>query len=331
MFLDYFRKSYDFFFDHLEKNKIKKVLCLGDVYDRKQYINILTAHRTRKDLLERLNKYETIIIPGNHDEYYKNTGAVNSIDELIRGYENIRIVHDPEVVHIGDKNVLLIPWVSDANKEATLKAIANTKATIAMGHLDLVGFEEQRGSFSDHGMDAALFKHFTMVYSGHFHHRSLRDNVQYLGAFCEHNWSDWNDPRGFSIFDTTKIEMEFIQNPYNIFNMIQYDDQKEIIDVSSLTNLANSFTRIVVTSKQDLDKFDKFVRKIEAMGPYDISIIEQYVDTNDTAEIVTEQNVDDTIEVTKKYIDATDTQLDKEVLKTMMVDIFKEAQMMETL
>ena len=331
VFLDYFSKSYKFFFEYLHKHKIKHVLVLGDVYDRRQFINMYTAYRTRTELLEKLDEFETIVIPGNHDEYFKNTGTVNSWDELVRGYKNIRIVHDPEVVHLGDRNILLVPWITDTNKEATLKAIASTKATIAMGHLDLVGFEEQRGSFSDHGLDASLFKHFTAVYSGHFHHRSVKDNVHYIGAFCEHTWSDWNDPKGFSVFDTTKLTMDFIQNPYTIFNMVQYDDQKGLTDIPNVDNLANSFTRIVVTEKQDLDKFDAFVRKIEAFGPYDISIIEQFVDTDNKAEIVTEYNVDDTLEVTKKYIDATDTQLDKNTLKNMMVDIFKEAQMMETL
>ena len=47
VFLDYCEKFYDeVFFPYLEKNNIKKILQLGDFWDRRKYINFNTLKRT---------------------------------------------------------------------------------------------------------------------------------------------------------------------------------------------------------------------------------------------------------------------------------------------
>ena len=37
-------------------------------------------------------------------------------------------------------------------------------------------------------------------------------------------WSDYNNQKGFHVFDTETRELEFIPNPYTIFAKIKYDD-----------------------------------------------------------------------------------------------------------
>ena len=37
-------------------------------------------------------------------------------------------------------------------------------------------------------------------------------------------WNDAGDIRGFNIFDTETYEMEFIENPYNMFEKVYYED-----------------------------------------------------------------------------------------------------------
>lgn len=331
VFYDYFKKSYDWFFDTLEDQRITHIIHLGDVFDRRKFINIQTANRNRLDFLDRLNMYETVIIQGNHDEYYKNTGMVNSLQELIGDrYRNISIL--PQIMNytVDGVKILLVPWINDANKEGSLKVIESSDALVCMGHLDLHGFEEQKGSFSDHGLEASLFKHFRDVYSGHFHHRSKRDNVTYIGAFCEHTWADWNDDKGFSIFDTSDLSMTFYKNPYSIFKMFEYDEEKTLPNIEGI---ANTFTRIVVSNKTDPIKFDGFMNEVAKHNPYDVSVIEQSImQSVQTPEGETILNVDDTLKITQDYIEnSLDTHLDKKILSAYLTDIFREAQMMETL
>ena len=48
-FLEYFRRYYtQFFFPELERRGIEQIVHLGDLMDRRKYVNIYTAHSVRK-------------------------------------------------------------------------------------------------------------------------------------------------------------------------------------------------------------------------------------------------------------------------------------------
>ena len=79
-----------------------------------------------------------------------------------------------------------------------------------MGHLELNGFEAHRGYIMDHGDSTAPYRHFEKVLSGHFHRKSTRGNISYLGNPYQIYWNDYRS-RGFHIFDTETLELEFIK------------------------------------------------------------------------------------------------------------------------
>ena len=67
------------FFPYLKEHKIKTLIHLGDVVDRRKFINHQTASTFRKVFFDKLwqEKIDTHIIIGNHDTYFKNTNEVN--------------------------------------------------------------------------------------------------------------------------------------------------------------------------------------------------------------------------------------------------------------
>ena len=75
-FHDYMKRFYDdVFFKYLDTNGIRSVVHCGDIIDRRKYININTAYRLRKDLIEpainrNIDWHQCL---GNHDTYHKNT------------------------------------------------------------------------------------------------------------------------------------------------------------------------------------------------------------------------------------------------------------------
>ena len=91
-----------------------------------------------------------------------------------------------------------------------------------MGHLEVNGFEQHIGSWSNEGVEAHIFDKFDMAMSGHFHHRSDNGTVFYLGNPYEITWSDYKDPRGFHIFDTDKRSLEYIVGWQNRLSEIRY-------------------------------------------------------------------------------------------------------------
>ena len=65
------------------------------------------------------------------------------------------------------------------------------------------------------------------MFSGHFHHKSDDGQIYYLGPPYQIYWNDFDDPKGFHIFDTDTRELERIVNPYTLFSKIFYDDIQE--------------------------------------------------------------------------------------------------------
>ena len=122
-FLEYFMRFYnEIFFPYLKENNIKTLVHLGDVVDRRKFINFKTAHTFRQDFMHRLYKegIDTHIILGNHDTYYKNTNEVNAINELCTTYDGIKEpwIYDKAVTkNFGGTDICLIPWICDDNYE----------------------------------------------------------------------------------------------------------------------------------------------------------------------------------------------------------------------
>ena len=50
----------------------------------------------------------------------------------------------------------------------------------------------------------------------------LNEQIYYLGTPYEIYWNDWQDPKGFHIYDTETRELERIVNPYSIYEKIYY-------------------------------------------------------------------------------------------------------------
>lgn len=320
------------FFPYLDSNNIKTVIHGGDIVDRRKYININTAKRLREDFLTPLSErdLDVHIIAGNHDTYFKNTNDVNAIQEIIKGsYPKFKIYDKfAESFDFGGTSILLIPWICADNREQILNEIKSTKSQIAIGHLEIQGFEMYKGSIVSHGDDRSIFDKFDMVFSGHFHHRSTDGHIFYLGSHGEFTWSDYNDPRGFHVFDTETREIEFIENPYKIFKKVWYNDSDEdfLQNKIDYSQFKNSIVKVIVTNKTNHFWFDKFIENIESENPYQIQIVEDHLNLNleEDEDIVNE--AESTLDIFKKYIDGYEVKhIDKNKLSNKITELYNEA------
>ena len=332
IFNDFFKKFYvNIFFPTLKERGITEVIHLGDVVDRRKFINYKTLNSMKEMLFNPLKEMgvNIKIIIGNHDCYYKNTLAVNSMTELTRGMPHVIVYDEPAEISLDGKNqAVFIPWICNENEEQSRELIEKTRAPVAFGHLQIEGIEQHKGSFAIEGHSPSMFKAFQKVYSGHFHHKSETGNITYLGNPYEITWADYNDKRGFHIYDTETMETEFIENPYSMFHKIYYDDEKT--DYGDLSRYKDTYVKIIIRNKNNSYLFEALMDKLFDVGIGHISVVDNLFDIEDLGEdIENMEDVEDTMSVIRSCVDGL--QFDnKEPLNKLMQDLYNEALTMET-
>lgn len=326
----FFRKFYEeVFFPYLREHNILHVVQLGDMFDRRKYINFQSLKHGREYLLDPLNKeFTTWALVGNHDTYYKNTNDVNSLELLLDGYSNIHVVNTPTEINFEDKKFLLVPWICQDNEKECMDAMVTTDADVTVGHFEINGFEMYRGAVCDEGLDVSVFRRLPLVLSGHFHHKSQNGNIQYLGTPYEITWSDYGDLKGFHIYDTDTGELEFIRNPNVMFHKVLYDDtgktMEQVVDMD-YEGYRNTIVKLIVRTKNNPAWFDMVVDKLEKAGVSDIQVVEDHfhLDLEADEDIVNE--AEDTITILNKYIDSLQIQGDRQRLDNLMRTLYHDA------
>ena len=323
-FWNYFQQFYDeIFFPTLEKEGIKVVFDLGDTFDNRKSMDFNTFHRVRENYFERLKDYEVHMLLGNHCTYYKNTNRINSPELLLENYQNIRVYSEPKEILMGKKAFLMLPWINKENQEDIFRRLETSEADICCGHLELDGFEVTPGMTMDHGMDPKLFHRFKRVWSGHYHHRSKRGNVQYLGNPYQMFWNDYKDTRGFHIYDTETDKLKFVKNPYEIFDKIFYDDASVDYNKQDVSSYKDKFIKLIVEEKRDYQMFETLVDRLYNVGAHDVKIVETLVDADNVEDADLETK--DTMTLLNEYIDEVEIAVDKTELKSLMRTLYIES------
>jgi len=324
LFHDYFEKFYkEVFFPTLDEQGITTVVHMGDAFDSRKGIDFKALTWAQRVVFDPLKErgIEVHLIVGNHDAYYKNTNSVNGVDLLLREYDNIKVYSKPTEIKLDELGVLFIPWINQENEKETIKLIEKTTCKCAMGHLELQGFRVNRQLVMDHGLESKLFEKFDRVYSGHYHTRSNNGTVFYLGNPYEMFWTDVKDDRGFHIFDTETIEHTPVNNPFRLFYNIYYeDDDYQLFDTREYEN---KIVKVIVRKKTDITKFEKFIDKLYSANVADLKIVENF-QIQESEEFEAEES-EDTISILDRYIEESETDLEKSILQKIVKEIYQEA------
>jgi DNA repair exonuclease SbcCD nuclease subunit len=320
---DYFELFYkNVFFPALEEHGVETVIHMGDAFDSRKSIDYQSLEWAKRVVFDPLKKYEVHMIVGNHDCYFKNSNDVNSPSLLLNDYSNIKTYSSPTNTKVGGIDMTFIPWICSENYDETLKVIKKSKAKIAMGHLELQGFRVNKHLvMEDHGLDPNIFAKFQKVFSGHYHTRSDNGRIFYLGNPYEMYWTDVNDTRGFHIFDTETLEHTPINNPYKLFYNVYYEDTPhQLFDASEYQN---KIVKVIVRKKSKPKDFEKFVDKLYSVGVQDLKIIENFeIQESEEFHIDDDEN---TITILNRYIDEAEIEFDKNRIKTIFQDLYKQS------
>jgi len=339
LFENFYTKT---FFPYLIGHNIKHVVQLGDLFDSRKVSNHNSLYEARRFFFSKFDAYDIQLytLLGNHDIAFKESLKVSSSDLFLSQFKNIKIISEPSTINIKfpehDLTIDTIPWICSENYDNCLEYIENSTADICVGHFEISGFKMYKGSISsDHGLSKELFSKYEMVLSGHYHHRSKKGNIEYIGTPYEMTWHDYDDTKGFYVYDSESRVMEFIENPYTIFIKVDYDDSGLSVDEFTEKYLTEEFlwqfsvkyVKIEVIHKNNPYLFDMFIDQVNLQNPISVSIVEELLNI-DVEDSVNE--TDDTLTITYKYIDSVNAQeLDKNKLKSIMSDLYNDAMAVE--
>ena len=325
LFHDYFLKFYeDIFFPTLIKEGITTIIDMGDTFDSRKGVDFVSLEWAKNNYYDKLEELGITVhtIVGNHTAYYKNTNQLSGVNLFLREYDNVKIYSEAEEVKIDNTKFLFVPWINSENEEKTLKLIDDSDSPCVMGHLELNGFMATRGHFMEHGMDSNVFDKFERVYSGHYHMRSNKDNIFYLGNPYEMYWNDVNDrDRGFHLFDTDTLEHKPINNPYQLFHNLYYEDTPhQMLDI---TKYDQKILKVIVRKKSDPKQFEKYIDKLYSSNLAELKIVENF-DFTEGEEFEADES-EDTISLLNRYIQESEVDLDKSVITEILQDVYREA------
>jgi len=334
-FNEYFYQFYEGqFFPFLQQHNIKTVIHLGDVLDRRKFVSYRIAKDFRERFILPFNhlQIQLHMLVGNHDIFFKNTNDVNSLQELLGNrFNNIHLYAEAQEVTFDGLPILFMPWINNQNYIYSMGMIDETKADICMGHLDINGFAMNKGQIlAENGYDKSTFRRFDTVMSGHFHHKSDDGQIFYLGTPYELYWNDYNDPKGFHVFDTETRELTRIENKLTIFDKIWYDDTENNYENVDVRKYEKKYVKLIVVNKKDLYQFDRFVDNLLKADTHEVKIIEDFsdLDASTVSDDIVE-NSEDTMTLLNKYVDELQVNLDKPRLKNTMKSLYTEAQDLE--
>jgi len=335
-FNDYIAEFYTKqFFPYLEDNEIHTVIDLGDTFDRRKYVNFSILEKVKEyyfDVLAEKNiKLHSIV--GNHSTYYRNTNSVNSSQLLYGHYDNIEVYPEVSTICIDGTLIDLIPWINSENYEKTMYFIKHSKAQVALGHLEVEGFAMYKNYVAGDGLQPNIFKGYEFVASGHYHHKSSKGNIHYLGAPYEITWNDYDDPKGFHIFDTETREVEFIKNNYRLFEKIYYDDENYATDFERLDTsyYTNKIVKLIVENKTKIAEFETFLDRMYKANPIDLIILEDLSEY--TARYSDEEGEDvevgNTATFLEEYVDSmpidNEKRVERKKVKRLLQILYNEA------
>ena len=286
------------FFPYIKEHNIKTVFQTGDLFDNRLRINTRTLNFAKRIFFDPLKKLgcELFSIAGNHDAFYKDSLKIVTGKQVLTEYDNVTIYSEPHTQSFDGVPITFIPWICKDNEQQILEYIKDDTSPVCMGHFELAHYQYSKSSVATHGMDSKLLENYKTVISGHYHTKSAKGNILYVGTPTENTWEDYDDGKGFWVFDTDDLTYEFIPNHYNLFETLvieSVDDLKK----SDKHDFDNKFLKVFVNCElkdKQLASFEEYINT--SFKVFELTIVQrkdekQKFDTVDVAGIASNREL----------------------------------------
>jgi len=258
---------YNFVIPYLKENVREGdiLIHLGDLFDNRTSIPIITLNKVEKILKEISNILPIHIMVGNHDLFNKGSNDVNSVRLFSYISDNIFVYEKTSTLEIFDKKLVLMPWVE--RRLDMIKEISSNPGDYLFCHSDLNGCRMHLNSVAHRNpdkIDVEQFKQYKRVFSGHVHIRQVNTNFEFIGSLWQMDRNDMGDQKGITILDLISGKIDFIPNTHSpVFKKFIVREES---DIDELDNLKDSKDYVDLTISNNLLVSNrKLRRKLETL------------------------------------------------------------------
>lgn len=260
------------FINELERKDIKTILFLGDFFHYRDEVAVNTLD-VGYQILSRLSRYNIIMIPGNHDSFYKEHSAVNSLN-IFSGWENLQVIVEPTVIQFGNKSAAFIPW----------GGAVDSKTDYLFGHFEINSFRMNGVKVCEKGRDAfSLLDKSKKIFSGHFHLRDRRQyengTITYVGNPFEMDFGDSGDTKGVYFLDFSTDELSFIENTQSPKHIRLLTSKITSEEYLNNVKVVGNIVKLVVDKKINVDNVESLLAQIATLIPASASV-DYLIDSN---------------------------------------------------
>jgi DNA repair exonuclease SbcCD nuclease subunit len=336
-------------FPYILDNNIKDVMSMGDVFHNRSNVDgyILQELNQRFFGWFERNKVNFHVIVGNHDCYYKNTLSHHMFKPQFNEFQYCTYYDTVTKIEIGDYIFAMVPWIIDRTS-----FVLPTGVDVVIGHFEIVSFPMVKGADAVKGFDPDFFKSVKLIESGHFHIKSNKGNINFLGSTQQLSWNDFCEPKGFWLLKGD-FNLEFVENTVNpkhvkiIYNEVDtkveltayglYDADTMITPKEAVSLAENHYVKLITHAVKSQSKLEKLhqAMMLSSKNNYKIEVVAvgEIQDTLDfsalEASIKANSSVGDTIVSFISEMPPVDD-IDQEMLQNILNQLYTETQQLMT-
>lgn len=255
----------------LKENHIKDIIFCGDLLHYRDEIAVNTIQVT-SEFLNLLKDFNIIMIPGNHDCYFKHNSSVHSLS-ILKGYKNITVLDKTTTETFFGKKLTFCPWGTE---------IADIpESNIVFGHFEIATFKLNETKVCEHGMTSEnLLSKSPLIISGHFHTRQEREysngKIIYLGSPFHMDFGDTGQ-RGITYLDIENNNMTFeanLESPCHIKLPLSFIKGDHItIDKDFVSK---NFIKVIVDTNYEPEEVEAVIKNLNSLDPSSVTIDYKY-------------------------------------------------------
>lgn len=223
-FLDLDKEVINLIYQEVIKNKIDKVIFLGDLFHDRSDSTPKTLV-TARQILDQLNSLNIpiIMILGNHCTYYNNKKDYNYYRIFEGLFNNVSFIETIQE----DGELLYVGWMQTPEEQAHYNNLAKNHKWI-FGHFEFKGAEMSEFYKTKEGLENTNVNSY--IFSGHIHQRSRQGKLHYIGSPYPHTWNGANrKDYGYVLIDTDTEEIKFTD--LGLYHFNDYKLQKLLMRI----------------------------------------------------------------------------------------------------